>query len=285
MPTTLSRPLADPAEAPTAAAGRPPLISARMAPTVDRLLHTRPATVLAIRAETPTIRVLELEPPAGFHHEAGQYLVLRIETEDGPDLRPLSIASPPGASTIELATRLGASSFKRALATLEPGATVSVSRARGKFRLDTKRPAVIVTGGIGIAPIRSMLYHAVAQGYEHPIRLVYANRTPEEIAFRDELADLAATFPPSLEISWIVSRTSGASVGATGMHAGHVDDDVLRPHVDALPDARFYLTGPAPMVADMRAALRHAGVRRRRVRSSEQTLPIDRLAHRNQERS
>jgi ferredoxin-NADP reductase len=284
MPTTLSRPLADPAEAATPAAGRPPLISARMAPTVDRLLHTRPATVVAIRAETRTIRVLELEPPAGFHHEAGQYLVLRIETPDGPDLRPLSIASPPGASTIELATRLGASSFKRALATLEPGAAVSVSRARGKFRLDTKRPAVIVTGGIGIAPIRSMLRHAIARGYEHPIRLVYANRTPEEIAFRDELADLAATFP-SLKITWVVSRTSAGWVAATGMHAGHVDDGVLGPHVAALPDARFYLTGPAPMVADMRVALRHAGVRRRRVRSSEQTLPIDRLAQRKQERS
>ena len=284
MRTTLSRPLADPADAPTATAGRPPLISPRMAPTVDRLLHTRPATVVAVRAETPTIRVLELEAPAGFHHEAGQYLVLRIETPDGPDLRPLSIASPPGASTIELATRLGASSFKLALAALEPGATVSVSRPRGKFRLDTKRPAVIVTGGIGIAPIRAMLRHAVAQGYERPIRLVYANRTPEEIAFHRELADLAATFP-NLEISWVVSATSQASVAATGMHAGRVDDDVLGPHVVALPDARFYLTGPAPMVADMRAALRHAGVRRRRLRSSEQTLPIDRLAHRNQERS
>lgn len=284
MRTTLTRPLADPADAPTATAGRPPLISPRMAPTVDRLLHTRPATVVAVRAETPTIRVLELEPPAGFHHEAGQYLVLRIETPDGPDLRPLSIASPPGASTIELATRLGASSFKRALAVLEPGATVSVSRARGTFRLDTKWPAVIVTGGIGIAPIRSMLRHAVAQGYEHPIRLVYANRAPEEIAFHRELADLAATFP-NLQITWVVSATSDPPVAPAGMHAGGVDDDVLGPHVSALPDARFYLTGPAPMVADMRAALRHAGVRRRRLRSSEQTLPIDRLAHRNPERS
>ena len=284
MRTTLSRPLANPAGAATAAAGRPPLISPRIAPTVDRLLHTRPATVLAVRAETPTIRVLELEPPAGFHHEAGQYLVLRIQTQDGPDLRPLSIASPPGASTIELATRLGTSSFKRTLAALEPGATVSISGARGTFRLDTKRPAVMVTGGIGIAPIRSMLCHAVAQGYDHPIRLVYANRAPEEIAFHDELAGLAATFP-SLQITWVVSATSEASVTATGMHAGRIDDTVLAPHVDALPDARFYLTGPAPMVADMRAALRHAGVPRRRVRSSEQTLPIDRLAQRNQERS
>jgi ferredoxin-NADP reductase len=239
---------------------------------------------VAVRAETPTIRVLELERPDGFHHEAGQYLVLRIETQDGPDLRPLSIASAPGATTIELATRLGTSSFKRALAALEPGATVSISRPRGRFRLDTLRPAVIVTGGIGIAPVRSMLHHAVAEGYEHPIRLLYANRTSEEIAFHDELAGLSTTFR-TLDISWFVSATSEASAAATGMHAGHIDDEVLRRHVAALTEARFYLTGPAPMVADMRAALGDAGVRRRCVRSSEQTLPIDRLAQRKPERS
>lgn len=281
MTTTLSRPLVEPA---TPVEGRKPLISPRTAPTVDRLLRTRTTMVVQARAETPTVRVLQLEPPAGFHHEAGQYLVLRIDTQDGPDLRPLSIASAPGAPTIELVTRLGTSSFKRALAALEPGTTVRISSPRGSFRLDTKRPAVIVTGGVGIAPVRSMLSHALAHGYDHPIRLVYGNRHPNEVAFHDDLADLSATFP-NLEINWVVSANSEASAAGTGMHVGHIDDRVLAPHVAALPDARFYLTGPAPMVAEMRTLLRHAGVRRRRVRSSEQTLPIDRLRHRNTERS
>ncbi len=284
MPTTRARPLVDPTHAPTSIEGRKPLISPGAAPTVDRLLRTRTATVVAVRAETPTVRVLEIEPPAGFQHEAGQYLVLRIDTQDGPDLRPLSIASPPGASTIQLATRLGPSSFKRALADLEPGTTVRISPARGRFRLDTKRPAVIVTGGIGIAPVRSMLHHALAHGYEYPVRLLYGNRSPDEIAFYDDLGELSATFP-NLEISWVVSTYSGGLVEGTGMHLGHIDDHLLGRHVAALPDARYYLTGPAPMVADMRTLLRRAGVRRRRVRSSEQTLPIDRLTQRNQERS
>lgn len=284
MPTTLARPLVDPAHAPASIEGRKPLISPRAAPTVDRLLRTRTATVVAVRAETPTVRVLELEPPAGFHHEAGQYLMLRIDTEDGPDLRPLSIASPPGASTIQLATRLGPSSFKRALGDLDPGTTVRISPARGRFRLDRKRPAVIVTGGIGIAPVRSMLHHALPHGYEHPVRLVYGNRSPDEIPFRDDLDDLSAAFP-NLEISWVVSTDSEASVVGTGMHLGHIDDRLLAPHLAALPDARYYLTGPAAMVGDMRTLLRRAGVRRRRMRSSQQTLPIDRLTHRGTERS
>lgn len=276
MPETL---LADRVVSTDPATGRKPLLPRPAAPFVDRVLGLRTTTVRAVRAETATVHVLQLEPPVDFDHAAGQYLFLRLDTEDGPDMRPLSIASPPWASTVELATRSGLSSFKRAIARLEPGTAVGISRPRGRFRLDQAHPAVIVTGGIGIAPIRSMLHDALEQGYEHPIRLLYANRDPDEIAYQDDLRRLSVAYP-SLEVTWIVS-SRGERSSPTGMHVGRIDSDVLAPHLAALPDARFYLTGPSPMVAGIRQVLRHAGVPRRRVHLSEQTLPIDRFTHRS----
>ena len=88
-------------------AGRGPVAPRFAFPVIDTLLGVRPATVLGLRAETPTILRLRLERPAGFHHRAGQNAVLRLDTDQGPDLRPLSIASPPDADHLDFATRLG----------------------------------------------------------------------------------------------------------------------------------------------------------------------------------
>ncbi len=99
-----------------AGTGRGPVAPRLLFPLIDGLVGARPATVLEVRAETPTILRLRLEPPAGFHHHAGQHAVLRLHTDQGPDLRPLSIASPPDANVLEFATRIGPSAYKQAFA-------------------------------------------------------------------------------------------------------------------------------------------------------------------------
>ena len=258
---------------------RKPLIPRAAAPLVDRVLRTQTTTVRVVRAETPTIRALELDRPPRFDNAAGQYLVLRLETDEGPDLRPLSIASAPRERRVQLATRLGPSAFKRAVAALEPGAAVKISRPMGKFRLDTAHPAVIITGGIGIAPIRSMLRDALEEGYVHPIRLLFSNRDVGEIPYRDDLTELAAVHA-NLEITWVASD-GGRFPAPAGVYVGHVDDRLVAPHVAELPSARFYLTGPTPMVAAMQGVLHRAGVPGRRIRSTQQTLPVDRFARRS----
>lgn len=256
-------------------AGRPPLAPSFAFPVIDRLLHVRPGAVVGLRHETKTIVSVEVKPPAGFRYRPGQYAMVRLETEEGPDMRPLSIASAPQDDTLEFATRLGPSAFKRALVTLQPGAALPVSRPMGSFHFERSRPAIMVTGGIGITPLRSMLRDAAATGHDQPIRLLYGNRSVDEIAYRDELEQLAAS-DSLLHITWALSRPAGFAPAVGDAHVGRIDDALLRRHLDELPDAVFYLTGPAAMVGEVRGVLRHLGVPHRRVRISAQTLPIDR---------
>jgi len=230
---------------------------------LDRVLHVRPTMVVSAGRETPTVLALEVERPAGFRQAAGQFALVRLDTEDGPDFRPLSIASAPGESTLRFGTREGPSPFKRAFAELAPGDVVKVSRPMGTFGLDLSRPAVFVAGGIGITPVRSMLVHAAAVGHELPRRLLYGSRSVDEIAYRAELEDLARA-DPALEIQWVVER--------------RIDEELLGESVDAFRDARFYVTGPAAMVAGIEASLGRLGVPRRRIHHSKQTLPIDRFS-------
>ena len=88
-------------EAP-AVAGRPPLAPAFAFPVIDRFLHARPGAVVGLRRETKTVVSLEVERPAGFRYRTGHYAMLRLETEEGPDMRPLSIARAPDDHTLEL---------------------------------------------------------------------------------------------------------------------------------------------------------------------------------------
>lgn len=259
---------------PIAVTGRRPVAPRFAFPFIDSLLGARPATVLEVRAETPTIMRLRLEPPPGFHHHPGQHAVLRLHTDQGPDLRPLSIASPPDADELEFATRIGPSAYKRAFAALEGGDQVKVSRPMGSFRLDPTRPAVMVSGGIGITPLRSMLTAAAASGHHAPIRLLFSNRTVEEIPFRLELDQLARRHL-DLRITWVVSA-SATGAPSSDVLAGRIEADHLREQLRQLPDAVFYLTGPAAMVDDLTAMLRRIGLPSSELRRSRQTMPLSR---------
>lgn len=184
------------ASAPT---GLAPTAPPFVLPLVDRLRHARPVTVLAVRAETPTAIAVEVERPPGFRFRAGQFAAVTLRTDSGPDLRQLSIASSPHDPTLQFATRIVASAFRRALADLEPGDTVQVSRPRGTFRVQPFQPAVFVTGGMGITPVRSILR---ATGHRQPVQLLYGTHGLEEIVFRRELEQLAAA-EPKFEVTWL----------------------------------------------------------------------------------
>jgi ferredoxin-NADP reductase len=53
-------------------------------------------------------------------------------------------------------------------------------------------PLLLVGGGSGIVPLRSMLRHHSAVESEIPVRLLYSARALDEVIYRDELARLAA---------------------------------------------------------------------------------------------
>jgi len=240
-------------------------------PLIDLALSARPTRVLAVRAETPTIVALQLARPGSFHHRAGQHAVLRVDTNQGPDLRPLSIASAPGADVVEFATRVGSSAFKRAVVSLRPGDTVKVSRPMGRLWLHPERPAIVVAGGIGITPARSMLTDAAHAHRTAPVRLLYSNSSAEEIAFRTDLERLATQLP-DLRITWLLTR-SVADAPAGEVVPGRTSADLLERHLRELADAVVYVTGPASMVDDVTTMLRGLGVPRSRVRAARQTMP------------
>ncbi len=119
------------------------------------------ARVVASRAPTPGTHAIRLERPDGFVFRAGQHVMLEVGTMAGPDDRVLSIASSPSRPHLEFAVRRSGSTFKEAFAALRPGDAVRMSQASGRFLLDATKPALLLSGGIGITPLKSMIEHVV----------------------------------------------------------------------------------------------------------------------------
>jgi len=96
-----------------------------------------------------------------------------------------------------VATRMRDTAFKRVLKTMPPGAEIKIEGPFGSMTLHRKstRPAVMLAGGIGITPFRSMLCQAVKADAGPPLLLFYSNRRPEDAAFLAELQELALRCP------------------------------------------------------------------------------------------
>lgn len=226
---------------------------------------------LKSRAEVAE-RTLEFrfEKPAGMVFKAGQFMDLTLidppETDAEGDTRGFSINSAPDDPELVFTTRLRDTAFKRVLRTMPLGTEVKVEGPFGSLTLhnNVSRPAILLAGGIGITPFRSIARWAAHQKLPHRILLFYANRRPEDAPFLDELGGLARenprfTFVPTM------TKMSESRRPWTG-ETGYITHELIERHLkrgpsadEELPGPIYYMAGPPAMVAGLRTMLNEAG--------------------------
>jgi ferredoxin-NADP reductase len=213
--------------------------------------------------------------PAGWSYRAGQFVDITLldppETDAEGDLRGFSISSAPREDVITITTRLRDTAFKRVLQRVPLGTKVKIEGPFGDLRLHhAARPAVLLAGGIGITPFRSILIEMIGGGtLPYPVTLFHANRRPEDAAFADEFRSLART-DANLAFVPTMTAVTGSGDGWDG-ERGHIDASMLRRHLDGLTDAIYYIAGPPGMVQAVRAMLIASGVDEDDVRIEEFT--------------
>ena len=123
-----------------------------------------------------------------------------------------------------------------------PGATLAISAPRDRFPLLLGKPRYcFISGGIGMTPILAMLRRLREEGVE--ARWVHLCRSPQELAFRDCIADLASFH--------------GVHVHHDSIAGGLFD---LKGELQRIaPDAEVYCCGPAPVMEAVRDFARQIG--------------------------
>ena len=227
-----------------------------------------PVKVASNRRATPTTRILRLAlDDVPFSYRAGQAAFLRVDSE--PERTPYSIASSPEDTVREgwlefLVKTDQASRFGSRVGELRRGSTVLLHGPTGSFVFPdapTERRFLFVAGGTGIAPLRSMLRHAIAVKVPGEKTLVYSARTPSEFAYLPELRALATSGDITLKLTL-------TGIANRWRHSrGRAGSDILTPLVDE--ETLSFLCGPPAMIAEVRALLRSLGVPAMRIRSEE----------------
>jgi len=213
------------------------------------------------------------EKPKGFSYKAGQFgdvtLANPPETDAEGNTRAFTLASAPYEGDIMVATRMRDTAFKRVLKTMALGTEISLNAPDGSLTLhsDARIPAVFLSGGIGVTPVRSIVLQATHDKLPHKIVLFDSNRRPEDSAFLDELAE-AQKRNPHFTLIGTMTEMEKSSKTWSG-ETGYVTQAMLLKSVHDLSLPVFYISGPPAMVAAMRKILDDSGVKDDKIRTEE----------------
>lgn len=213
------------------------------------------------------------EKPEGFGFKAGQFgdytLISPPETDSEGNTRGFSLANAPYEDDLMFATRMRDTAFKRVLRAMEIGSEITLDAPYGSFTLhnNTRIPAVFLTGGIGVTPVRSIVLQAAHDNLPHKIFLFDSNRRPEDSAFLDELKH-AQKKNPNYTFVGTMTEMENSDQKWDG-ETGYISKAMLVKYIGDLTLPIYYVAGPAAMVTAMRKTLNDAGVDDDNIRTEE----------------
>ena len=206
------------------------------------LLRPIKARYVRRHEEAGDVTAFAFRPDRPLRHVAGQHGFFVLP---GAGMKPFSIASAPEDLDLLIATRLGSgSTYKTALAALQPGDVVKVRGPLARFTLDGSADEILlIAQGVGITPFRSVLRHLRQACVRKHSTLVHVASAH---AFRHETEQLAtrALYPAGAEQFQL---------------------DVKRAAYER-PGATCYLAGAPAFVAEAAALLAESGIAKKQIK-------------------
>jgi ferredoxin-NADP reductase len=170
----------------------------------------------------------------------------------GKKWRVFSIASIPDEGVLKIATRISdsPSSFKENLRNLKEGDTIALRGPLGWFKLrKTLEPIILITGGIGITPIRALMKQLSTEGNQRQVILLYASEKYH--LFQNELDNIADS-DKKISIRYLTTREeTEAAVNELSSHYGN--------------DALYYISGAPQMIRSTKKLIKSNNVKGRRI--------------------
>jgi ferredoxin-NADP reductase len=235
---------------------------------IRRRLTWLAATVAAAAWETPAVRTISLDVPDWPGHRAGQHLDVRLTADDGYVAeREYSVASAPGEPVAITVERLADGEVSPYLTDeLRPGDELEIRGPVGGYFVwepSDDRPLLLLAGGSGIVPLRSMLRSRDQAGSTVPARLLYSARSLADVIYRSELDKY--NMSPGVAVSYALTRQQPS--GWNG-YAGRVGEAVLAEVAwRAAGEAIAYVCGPTAFVEVMATILVKLGYPAARVKT------------------
>lgn len=210
--------------------------------------------ILEIRPETHDVKTFVLELDSEIPFTAGQHCLVSLVDREGlsGETRPFTFASSPDAEDVEITVKR-AGAFTTAMHDLSVNDRLKLKGPLGKklqFDESIQEDVVFLTGGSGITPFMSAIRYAVAKSLPNAITLMYSNKTPGDIIFRDELDRLGRRE----NVTVYHTLTADVPAGWNGL-TGRIDADMIADRIEERREKIWYVCGPPPMVEALERTL------------------------------
>lgn len=259
-------PAARPPEA--AAIQSPAQINPGMPPPADAAVARPPSRPNAwtgllrlekIFEESPNVRTLRLVEPSGadlpFDYLPGQFVTFTVRPNDKPVKRSYTISSSPTRRgycevTVKREARGTVSGY---LHDMHEGDTIQVTGPSGSFTFvgDTANSIVLISGGVGITPMMSVVRYLTDRSWRGDIYFIYACRGEEDVIYREELEYLSRR-NSNLHLTITASEPTS---DAWPYDHGYITRDLLLQAVPYITTRHVHLCGPKPMMDAVKAIL------------------------------
>ena len=217
----------------------------------DIVIKTLPARVIKMERVAHDVMILSLKLPQTetFKFLAGQYIDILLR--DG-QRRSFSLANPPQhTESLQLHVRHvpGGSFTTHVFEAMKEKDLLRLRGPLGMFFLrESARPAILIAGGTGFAPMKSIVEDAIARGGQRPLHLYWGARARADLYLHD-LAAAWAEAHASLRYTPVLSEPHATDAWAG--RTGWVHEAVLTDY-PTLDDYEVYASGPPPMIDAIR---------------------------------
>lgn len=142
------------------------------------------------------------------------------------------------------------------------GAEIEISMPFGDFILDINNttPVVLISGGVGLTPMMSMLKTVTEQSKTRRAVFIHAVRNGRVHAMKDTLSEIMAENPQVSRAIFYEEAAESDRKGVDYDYVGRVDLTKLKNQV-VLPDADYYICGPQPFMKAQSASLKDMGIK------------------------
>lgn len=201
---------------------------------------------------TIPVKSFRFDRPQEFDFNPGQWMYVTILINGERQTKHFTISSSPTEEEyLEFTKKITDHEFSVALDKLIKGDPAWIDGPYGDFTFVGEYPKIgMITGGIGITPLRSILRYCTDKKVQSKITLIYGNRNEESIVFREELEEMAEK-NPNLKIVHCLSQPGDAWKGKKG----HVNQAIIMEEIPDYSERVFFVCGPPALVTDLTGAL------------------------------
>ena len=182
---------------------------------------------------------------SAFSFRAGQFAWITFDRRHPVTDHPFSMASAPGELPMLRLIIKENGDFTRGIGSMRAGTPAYLDGPHGSFTVNPEAQSIVlIAGGVGVAPMLSILRSLADERYAGPIALLVATRSERDQVFVHEVERLSGQL--DLRTLFVVEDTSQSWHG----ERGRIDEPKLKQLLSGLPPDRMeiMMCGPLPMM-------------------------------------